>query len=243
MLGIYVAGDSGAFLNPAIMFTFNFYRGFPWRRFPIYFLAEVLGGFVGAGVVYANYITAIDNFEGGSGIRTVPPSKTGTAGLFCTYPQKFLGKANQFFSEFIASAILMFVIFALKDESNQGAMGKTGAGQFFPLALFFLIFGLGACFGFETGYAMNLARDFGPRLMSYFLGYGNEVWSAGNYYFWVPMVAPFFGCMFGGFLYDLCIYTGLDSPLNQPDFGISRYTTAWRNWRASRAPRQKPSRA
>lgn len=60
----------------------------------------------------------------------------------------------------------MFVIFALKDESNRGAMGKTGAGPFFPLALFFLIFGLGACFGFETGYAINLARDFGPRLMS-----------------------------------------------------------------------------
>lgn len=78
----------------------------------------------------------------------------------------------------------MFVIFALKDESNRGAMGKTGAGPFFPLALFFLIFGLGACFGFETGYAINLARDFGPRLMSYAVGYGHEVWSAGGYYFW-----------------------------------------------------------
>lgn len=78
----------------------------------------------------------------------------------------------------------MFVIFALKDESNRGAMGKTGAGPFFPLALFFLIFGLGACFGFETGYAINLARDFGPRLMSYAVGYGHEVWSAGGYHLW-----------------------------------------------------------
>lgn len=47
----------------------------------------------------------------------------------------------------------MFVIFALKDDSNPGAMGKTGAGHLFPLGLFFLIFGLGACFGYETGYA------------------------------------------------------------------------------------------
>ncbi len=93
-------------------------------------------------------------------------------------------KTSQFFSEFITATILMFVIFALKDESNRGAMGKTGAGPFFPLALFFLIFGLGACFGFETGYAINLARDFGPRLMSYAVGYGHEVWSAGGYYFW-----------------------------------------------------------
>jgi aquaglyceroporin related protein, other eukaryote len=69
-------------------------------------------------------------------------------GIFCTYPQAFLTKASQFFSEFIASAILMFVIFALKDDSNPGAMGKSGAGQLFPLALFFLIFGIGACFGY-----------------------------------------------------------------------------------------------
>lgn len=83
----------------------------------------------------------------------------------------------------------MFVIFALKDDSNPGAMGKSGAGQFFPFALLFLIFGLGACFGWETGYSINMARDFGPRVMSYFLGYGHEVWSAGGYYFWVSFAA------------------------------------------------------
>jgi len=66
---------------------------------------------------------------------------------------------------------------------NPGAMGKSGAGQLSPLALLFLIFGLGASFGWETGYAINLARDFGPRLMSFAVGYGSEVWSAGGYYF------------------------------------------------------------
>lgn len=217
------AGDSGGFLNPAITFCFCLYRGLPWRRFPIYFLAQFLGGFVGAGVIYANYINAINNYEGHN-IRTVPPSKTATGGVFCTYPQAFLTKTSQFFSEFITATILMFVIFALKDESNRGAMGKTGAGPFFPLALFFLIFGLGACFGFETGYAINLARDFGPRLMSYAVGYGHEVWSAGGYYFWIPMVASFLGCTFGGFLYDLFIYTGPESPINTPWMGLKRLT-------------------
>lgn len=183
---------------------------------------QVLGAFAGSGVVYANYYSAIDTLEG-PGIRTAPPSKTATAGIFCTYPQPFLTKGMQFLSEFVTASILMFVIFALKDESNQGAMGKSGAGKFFPLALFFLIFGLGACFGWETGYAINLARDFGPRLMSYAVGYPYEVWSAGDYYFWVPMVASFCGCMWGGFLYDLFIYTGPDSPLNQPHLGLRRY--------------------
>lgn len=221
MLGIYTAGDSGGFLNPAITFCFCLYRGLPWRRFPIYFLAQFLGGFCAAGVIYANYRSGIDNFEG-IGIRTVPPSPTATAGIFCTYPQAFLTKTGQFFSEFITATLLMFVIFALKDESNRGAMGKSGAGSFFPLALFFLIFGLGACFGWETGYAINLARDFGPRLMSYAVGYGHEVWSAGDYYFWVPMVASFLGCAFGGFLYDVFIYTGPESPINTPWLGLKR---------------------
>lgn len=70
-------GDSGGFLNPAITFSFCLYRGLPWRRFPIYFLAQFLGGFVGAGVIYANYISAINNYEGHN-VRTVPPSKTAT---------------------------------------------------------------------------------------------------------------------------------------------------------------------
>ncbi|MCJ1390104.1 hypothetical protein MMC18_002962 [Xylographa bjoerkii] len=172
------APGGNGYLNPAITFTNCLFRQLPWRRFPIFCFAQFLGGFCAAGVVYANYISAINNIEG-DGIRTVPPSKTATAGIFCTYPQQFLPRASMFFSEFIASTLLMFVIFALKDDSN------LGAGKLFPLMLFFLIFGLGACFGFETGYALNLARDFGPRLMSYAVGYGGEVWSAGGYYFWV----------------------------------------------------------
>jgi aquaglyceroporin related protein, other eukaryote len=142
-------------------------------------------------------------------------------------------KTGQFFSEFIASAILMFCIYSLQDKGN------LGAGPFTPLGLFFVIFGIGACFGWETGYAINLARDFGPRLMSYCLGYGHEVWSAGNYYFWVPMVAPFCGCTFGGWLYDVFIFTGEchsfclrsvnfandpagESPINTPWMGLKR---------------------
>lgn len=150
MLGVYVAGDSGAYLNPAITFTNCLLRKLPWRRFPVYFLAQFLGGLVAAGIIYGNYVNDINAFEG-HGIRTVPPSPTATAGIFCTYPKSYMTKASMFFSEFIASAILMFVIFALKDDTNNGV--SRGGGNWFPLGLFFLIFGIGACFGVETGYA------------------------------------------------------------------------------------------
>ena len=79
-------GDSGGFLNPAITFCFCLYRGLPWRRFPIYFLAQFLGGFVAAAVLYANYINAINNFEGHN-VRTVPPSKTATGKTLIMFQQ------------------------------------------------------------------------------------------------------------------------------------------------------------
>ena len=178
MLGVYCSGISGAHLNPAVTLANCIFRKFPWRKFPVYMLAQVLGAMAAAAVVYGNYKSAIDVFEGGPGIRTVG-LETSSAGIFCTYPAAFMTKTGQFFSEFIASTLLMFLIYALKDDGN------IGAGPLTPLGLFFIIFGIGACFGWETGYAINLARDFGPRLVSYMLGYGHEVWSAGGYYFWV----------------------------------------------------------
>lgn len=129
----------------------------------------------GAAIVYGNYRGAIDAFEGGPGIRTVGLN-TSSAGVFCTYPAPFMTRTSMFWDEFIGSSILMFCIYAFID---------AGAGDLMPLCLFFLIFGIGATFGWQTGYAINLARDFGPRLVSYMVGYGSEVWSAGDYYFWV----------------------------------------------------------
>ena len=183
MLGVYTSGISGGHINPAATFANCLFRNFPWRKFPIYMLSQILGAMVGAAIVYANYKSAIDTFEGGPNTRTVPGySANATAGIFCTYPAPFLTKTGQFFSEFLASSILMFTIFAIKDDDN------IGTGPLAPLILFFIIFGIGACFGWETGYAMNLARDFGPRLVSYMIGYGHEVWAAGNYYFWVSLL-------------------------------------------------------
>lgn len=216
MFGVYCSGGiSGGHLNPAVTLSNCIFRGFPWKKLPIYAFAQFLGAFLGAFIVYGNYKSAFDNFEG-VGVRTVTGS-TATAGVFCTYPAAFMTRTGMFFSEVVASAILMMGIYAINDENN------LPAGNLGPLCLFFLIFGLGAAFGWETGYAINPARDFGPRLASACLGYGSEVWSAGGYYFWIPIVAPLIGCTFGGFLYDTLIFTGADSPINKPNLNFNEY--------------------
>jgi MIP family channel proteins len=183
MLGVYTGGISGAHLNPAVTLSNCLYRKFPWRKFPIYLVAQTIGALCASAVVYANYKSAIDVFEGGPHIRTVPGySDTATAGIFSTYPAKYLTTTGQFFDELIGSAVLMFMIYALKDEGN------IGAGNLTPLGLFFVVFGIGTSFGSQTNFAINSARDFGPRLMTYMLGYGPQVWTSGNYYFWVSLM-------------------------------------------------------
>ncbi|TFA98039.1 putative membrane protein [Trichoderma ghanense] len=214
MLGVYCSGVSGAHLNPAVTLANCVFRRFPWKKLPVYALAQLLGAMIASLIVYGNYKSAIDVYEGGPGMRTVGLS-TSTAGIFCTYPATFLTKSGQFFDEFTGSAILLFCLYALQDDGN------IGAGNLLPLGLFFVFYGIGACFGSNTGYAVNPARDLGPRIMTYAVGYGHQVWTAGDYYFWVPVVAPFLGCLFGGFLYDTFIYTG-DSPINAPYMGFTR---------------------
>ena len=81
-LGVWVSGGiSGGHINPAVTLALAVFRDFPWRKVPAYMFAQLMGGLCGAGIVYANYIHAIDLYEGGRHIRTVP----GTASLFSTY--------------------------------------------------------------------------------------------------------------------------------------------------------------
>ncbi|CCU82910.1 aquaporin [Blumeria hordei DH14] len=210
MIGVYVSGISGSNINPAVTLTNCVFRKQAWRKLPVYVAAQILGAFTAAGVIYGNYKSAIDIFEGGPGVRTVPGySANATAGIFATYPQPFMSRTGEFFSEFLCAAILMFCIYMLQDTKNMGA------GKLLPLALFFVVFGIGACFGWETGFAINMARDFGPRLMTYCLGYGPKVWTASSNYFWIPMVAPFLGCLFGAWIHDLFLFTG-EPPAHSP---------------------------
>lgn len=146
IFGIYVAGDSGAYLNPAITLTNCLFRGLPLRRWPVYAAAQILGAFCGHGLVYANYISAIDQYEGHA-IRTIPPSPTTSAKIFCQFPQPFVPLGSQIFSEFIANFFMTFLILAIRDENGADLKG----GGFFVIAFFWLNFVVMAAFGWETG--------------------------------------------------------------------------------------------
>ncbi|KAF8800416.1 aquaporin [Phlegmacium glaucopus] len=194
-MAVWVCGGiSAGHINPAFTLAMATWRGFPWRKVPGYIFAQVLGGLFGSAIVYGNYIHAIDIFEGGHNIRT-----QATASLFVTYSLDYLTGISCFFDEFIGTAILCLMIVALTDKHNMA----PSVGML-PVALFVLLIGLGTAFGMQTSYALNPARDFGPRVMLTFAGYGSQLYNYRNqYWFWCTTIAPFLGAQVGVGIYDL----------------------------------------
>ncbi|KAF8741061.1 hypothetical protein AX14_005964 [Amanita brunnescens Koide BX004] len=207
-LGVWSsAGISGGHINPAVTLAFATWRGFPWKKVPYYIFAQLMGALVGAALVYANYFHAIDIFEGGRGVRTLK-----TASLFSTYAVDYMTAVSCFFSEFLATALMMLVVLATIDKHNS-----PPPNGLFPLVIFLLILGIGAALGMETGYALNPARDLGPRLLTSMVGYGKAVYTFRNqYWIWCPIMAPILGAQAGTLFYDIFLYNGDDSPINKP---------------------------
>ena len=197
-MGVYVAGTvSGGQLNPAVTLAAAIHRGFPWRKVPAYVAAQVAGAFTASAVVLLTYREAFDRFDGG--LRQVVGEKA-TAGIFATYPQPFLGTAGGLVDQVVGTALLMLVIFALTDKQNLAPESTLT-----PVLVGALVVVLGTTFGFNAGYAINPARDLGPRLFTAVAGWGPEVFRAGNHWWWVPIVGPCVGAVLGGWIYDLLI--------------------------------------
>jgi MIP family channel proteins len=198
-MAVYVAGGvSGAHLNPAVTIALAVLRGFSWSKVAPYIIAQVAGAFVGALIVYVGYMEAFTNFD--NGIRQVAGPQ-GTAGIFATYPQAYLsGFPGGFLDQVIGTALLVGVIFGISDARNT----PPPAGMA-PLIVGLLVVVIGMTFGYNAGYAINPARDFGPRLFTSVAGWGSDVFRAGNSWWWVPVVAPVVGGVLGGFVYDALI--------------------------------------
>src|SRR5262249_4398175 len=196
-MGIYVAGGvSGAHLNPAVTFALAFRRDIPWSKFLPYSLAQVAGAFTGAAIVFGVYRAAFNHFDGGT--RMIAGEK-GTAGIFATYPQSYLSTTSALLDQIVGTALLLLVIRAIGDARNNAA-GNLG-----PIVVGFLVMVIGMAFGLNAGYAINPARDFGPRLFTAIAGWSFEVFRANNFYFWVPIVGPLLGGPLGSFVYDAFI--------------------------------------
>ena len=193
--GIYTAGKiSGAHLNPAVTLAFACWRGFPWRKVLPYCAAQTVGAFLAAALVYLNYLPAFDR---------VDPLREKTAGIFTTFPAFADVLQAGFLDQVIGTALLLFLIFALVDENNQPS------GILTPILIGLVVVAIGISFGAMHGYAINPARDFGPRLFVTAAGFRNNGLTDGGYIFWVPIVAPLIGGVLGGWLYDVGIRRGL----------------------------------
>ena len=198
-MGCYVsAGVTGAHLNPAVTLALAVHRRFAWNKVPVYAIAQLAGAFVASVVVYATYREALAAFDGG--VRQVAGPQ-GTAGIWATYPQAFLSVfPGGFVDQIVGTALLVGVIFGITDSRNSPAPAGLA-----PVVVGLLVVLIGATFGFNSGYAINPARDFGPRLFTFVGGWGAEVFRAGNGWWWVPVVAPCIGAVLGGWVYDVFV--------------------------------------
>ena len=198
-MGIYVAGKiSGAHLNPAVTLALAVFRGFPWRKVVPYSIAQVAGAFVAAALVYQNYQPAF---------HAVDPQLERTAGIFTTFPAFPAFPQAGFLDQVIGTGLLLLLIFAITDEFNL----PPGA-NLVPLMVGLVVVAIGISFGGMHGYAINPARDFGPRLFTVAAGFRNNGLTDGSRVWWIPVVAPLLGGVAGAALYDFGIRRFLRSP-------------------------------
>jgi glycerol uptake facilitator protein len=208
-MGVYVSARvSGAHINPAVTIALAAFRGFAWKKVLPYIGAQFLGAFAAALVVRWNYSEVLQKFDPGLTIKS--------QGVFSTLPgngsvELGVGMWGGFLDQIIGTAILMMVILAIVDLRNTAPMANLG-----PFIIGLLVVGIGMAWGTLAGYAINPARDFGPRLASYLTGYGGAFEDQfGDPYFWVPIVGPIIGALIGAFLYDLLV--GRNLPVGDED--------------------------
>ena len=206
MLGIYVAGAiSGAHINPAVTLALAATGRHPWGKVLPYWGAQVLGAFVAGGILYFVYQgalvhqLALNHLTIGDIAQGPTFGGPGYGFVFYTGHRAFVGTFGAFGDEFVGTALLVGLILTIVDGRNQPVQGNVN-----PLIIGLLIVAIGASFGLNTGYAINPARDFGPRLWIAIVSGGASL-SADSYYFWVPIVAPLLGGTVGAFIYDYTI--------------------------------------
>jgi len=192
MLPVYAMGAiSGAHFNPALTIALAVIGKFAWVKVPGYIIAQVAGGMLGAFLVWLAYLPHWK--------ETLPAETKLT--IFCTAPAIRSPLAN-LLCEAIGTATLLFGVLCISSSSNLS--GPGWALGFGPMLVGLIIVAIGLSLGGPTGYAINPARDFGPRLAHALLpiaGKGDSDWG----YAWIPIVGPIIGGVIGAVAYQ-CLY-------------------------------------
>lgn len=183
-MGIYASQYSGAHINPAVTIALAATKRFAWPKVMPFILAQLAGAFVGAALVYINYSTQID--------------KNSMAGIFSTFPAVKDSLLPGFIDQVLGTFLLVFMILAIGDR-----LAKAKADYLGPILVGLLVVVIGMSFGAMHGYAINPARDFGPRLFTALAGFKNNGLTDGSWIWTVPVVAPIIGGALGAILYDL----------------------------------------
>jgi glycerol uptake facilitator protein len=207
IVAVYVsAGVSGAHLNPAVTIALAMKRGFPWAKVGPYILAQMAGAFLGAFGVYLTYRDGLV----GAGVPNVwstgPGSVFGSAfwggtGAAATGAFSF---TTAIITELLGTAVLLWGVLASGDSKNTGLMHNTG-----PFLVGGTVLAVGLSLGGPSGYAINPARDFGPRLFGTLVG-TQGLWDGG--YWLIPLIVPVIGGVVGIYVYDWLVTANLPKP-------------------------------
>ncbi|MGO4423761.1 MIP/aquaporin family protein [Streptomyces sp. MCAF7] len=195
--GVYVAARlSGGHLNPAVTLSLAAFKGFPWNKVLPYAVAQTAGAFVAALLVRWNYTEVLAKVDPGHTLKT--------QFVFSTLPGNGVLPVSEWGAlrdQVIGTAILMLLVFAVTDLLNTPPGANLAA-----VVIGLIVVAIGMAWGTDAGYAINPARDFGPRLASFITGY-DTAWrdQYGNFYFWVPIVGPLVGGLVGAALYRILV--------------------------------------
>ncbi|XP_050987568.1 aquaporin-10a [Labeo rohita] len=202
-------GVSGAHLNPAVSLSFCMLGDLPWIKLLPYSLAQTLGAYLAAGLVFLIYHDAIMDYSGGV-LTVVGPNET--ASIFATYPSDMVSIQTSFLDQVIGTAMLMLCILPLNDQRNAPAPKGL-----LPPVVATVVLGISVSMSANCGAAINPARDLGPRLFTLTAGWGTEVFTCYDYFFWIPLVAPMVGGVMGSIIYLVFIQWHLPEPEDESE--------------------------
>ena len=188
-VAVVVAGPySGAHINPAVSISLAIAGKFPWESVPLYVVAQMIGAMLGAFMVWLMYKNHFDATEDGDSKKAV----------FCTAPA-IRNTFSNFISEAVGTFVLIFTILYFTNATISDSQTIIGLGSLGALPVAFLVWSIGLSLGGTTGYAINPARDLGPRIMHALLPIKNKVSNDWGYA-WIPVIAPIVGASLAALL-------------------------------------------